>query len=102
METPMKKNHFKYRDPMDREVHLWNKAKSEGFDSVLKFVQSRLNTDEKYDWFRLDLALASVKVREQNRHKLELDLLLVVLAFVRRVQPLLKDYSSIVEVNGKF
>ena len=48
METPMKKNHFKYRDPMDREVHLWNKAKSEGFDSVLKFVQSRLNTDEKY------------------------------------------------------
>ena len=102
METPMKKNHFKYRDPMDREVHLWNKAKSEGFDSVLKFVQSRLNTDEKYDWFRLDLALASVKVREQNRHKLELDLLLVVLAFVRRVLPLLKDYYSIVEVNGKF
>ena len=102
METPMKKNHFKYRDPMDREVSLWKQAKSEGFDSVLKFVQSRLNTDEKYDWFRLDLALASVKVREQSRHKLELDLLLVVLAFLRRVQPLLKDYSSIVEVDGKF
>ena len=87
---------------MDREVHLWEKAKSEGFDSVLKFIQSRLNTDERYDWLRLDMALASVKVREQNRQKLELDLLLVVLAFMKRVQPLLKDYEKIIQIDGKF
>lgn len=99
----MKKNKFRYRDQtMDREVHLWKQAKSEGFDSVLKFIQNRLNTDERYDWLRLDMALASVKVREQNRQKLELDLLLVVLAFMKRVHPLLKDYSSIVEIDGKF
>ena len=87
---------------MSREIHLWERAKREGFDSVLKFVQNRLNTDERYDWLRLDMALASVKVREQNRQKLELDLLLVVLAFMKRVQPLLKDYSSIVQIDGKF
>ncbi len=99
----MKKNKFRYRDQtMDREVHLWEQAKSEGFDSVLKFIQNRLNTDERYDWLRLDMALASVKVREQNRQKLVLDLLLVVLAFMKRVHPLLKDYSSIVEIDGKF
>ena len=99
----MKKNRFKFRDnTMDREVHLWKKAQSEGFDSVLAFIQERLNGPERYDWLRLDMALASIKVREQSRQKMELDLLLVVLAFMKRVQPLLKDYSSIVEFDGKF
>ena len=99
----MKKNRFNFRDDtMEREVHLWKKAQNEGFDSVLTFIRERLNGPEHYDWLRLDMALASVKVREQNRQKLELDLLLVVLAFMKRVQPLLKDYSSIVEVDGKF
>ena len=87
---------------MDREVRLWKKAQNEGFDSVLAFIQERLNGPERYNWLRLDMALASVKIHEQNRQKLELDLLLVVLAFIKRVQPLLKDYSSIVQIDGKF